>query len=142
MQDYSKEVKEAFAKQYGGRKDLTSGQRLNFQQEVARALLHSEYSSLIPELEQKARCEHDAGMDEWDLVLGDISEAEDISQFVRCQLFPWTLLTNIPTRARDALFDAVYPLLQAIGSYAGCYVTLVAGNSGGDDATEKGFFTA
>jgi hypothetical protein len=48
MQDYSKEVKEAFAKQYGGRKDLTSGQRLNFQQEVARALLHSEYSSLIP----------------------------------------------------------------------------------------------
>jgi hypothetical protein len=96
----------------------------------------------IPELEQKARCEHDAGMDEWDLVLGDISEAEDISQFVRCQLFPWTLLTNIPTRARDALFDAVYPLLQAIGSYAGCYVTLVAGNSGGDDATEKGFFTA
>lgn len=45
------------------------------------------------------------------------------------------------SRARDSLFDAVYPLLQAIGSYAGCYVSLIAGNPGKDD-DDKGFFTA
>jgi len=44
-------------------------------------------------------------------------------------------------RTRDTLFDAVHPLLQAIGSYAGCYVSLIAGSAEKDD-TEKGFFTA
>ena len=43
-------------------------------------------------------------------------------------------------RARDTLFDAVHPLLQAIGSYAGCYVSLIAGSPEKDD--NKGFFTA
>lgn len=43
-------------------------------------------------------------------------------------------------RARDSLFDAVHPLLHAIGSYAGCYISLIAGSpEKGDD---KGFFTA
>ena len=45
------------------------------------------------------------------------------------------------SRARDTLFDAVYPLLEAIGSYAGCYVTLVAGNTEKDDSDNE-FFTA
>ena len=45
------------------------------------------------------------------------------------------------TRARDTLFDAVYPLLEAIGSYAGCYVTLIAGNAGKGN-TDEDFFTA
>lgn len=44
-------------------------------------------------------------------------------------------------RARDSLFDAVFPLLEGIGTYADCYVTLVAGNAGKDDCDE-GFFTA
>ena len=43
-------------------------------------------------------------------------------------------------RARDALFDAVHPLLQAIGSYAGCHVSLIAGSA--ETETDKGFFTA
>ena len=44
------------------------------------------------------------------------------------------------SRARECLFDAVYPLLRAIGLYAGCYVSLIAGNSTGP--TDEGFFTA
>lgn len=83
MHEHPREVKEAFTKQYGDGKNLTSGQRLNFQQDVARDLLHSKHSDLIPELEREAKCKHDAGMDEWDLVLRDISEAEDISLYVR-----------------------------------------------------------
>jgi len=43
-------------------------------------------------------------------------------------------------RARDTLFDAVHPLLQAIGSYVGCYVSLIAGSPETDG--DKGFFTA
>lgn len=45
------------------------------------------------------------------------------------------------SRARETLFDATYPLLQAIGSYAGCYVSLIAGNPAGP-TDDKGFFTA
>lgn len=56
-------------------------------------------------------------------------------------LFPFFLDQYFIARARDTLFDTVYPLLQAIGSYAGCYITLIAGNAG-DDSTENGFFTA
>ena len=52
-----------------------------------------------------------------------------------------TSLTHVSTyRARDSLFDAVHPLLQAIGRYAGCYVSLIAGNAPKD--TDDGFFTA
>ena len=44
-------------------------------------------------------------------------------------------------RAHDTLFDAVHPLLQAIGSYANCYVSLIVGNA--DVAEPDGeFFTA
>lgn len=54
----------------------------------------------------------------------------------------WVPLTHIHIlRARDTLFDAVHPLLQAIGSYAGCYVSLIAGNDGTNE-TDEGFFTA
>lgn len=42
--------------------------------------------------------------------------------------------------ARDSLFEAVHPLIEAIGAYAGCYVSLIAGSPQKDDAS--GFFTA
>jgi hypothetical protein len=44
-------------------------------------------------------------------------------------------------RTRDTLFDAVHPLLQAIGTYAGCYVSMIAGSAEKDDPG-GGFFTA
>lgn len=43
-------------------------------------------------------------------------------------------------RARDTLFNAVHPLLEAIGSYAGCYVSLIVGSP--ETVDNKGFFTA
>ena len=53
----------------------------------------------------------------------------------------WTSLTHdCFDRARNALFDAVHPLLQAIGTYAGCYVSLIAGNP--EKGNDEGFFTA
>ena len=40
----------------------------------------------------------------------------------------------------DSLFEAVHPLIEAIGAYAGCYISLIAGSPPKDDY--KGFFTA
>lgn len=54
--------------------------------------------------------------------------------------FRTSLTHRCSVRARDSLFDAVHPLLQAIGTYAGCYVSLIAGNPEKDD--NEGFFTA
>ena len=56
--------------------------------------------------------------------------------------FSQFLLAHVPvSRARDTLFDAVHPLLEAIGAYAGCHISLIAG-SAGDGGTDEGFFTA
>jgi len=57
-----------------------------------------------------------------------------------CCHFQTSLTHCCLDRARDSLFDAVHPLLQAIGRYAGCYVSLIAGNAEKDD--DNGFFTA
>lgn len=55
--------------------------------------------------------------------------------------FPTPFTHICAYRAHDSLFDAVHPLLQAIGSYAGCYVSLIAGDAGTEVAGDA-FFTA
>lgn len=50
-------------------------------------------------------------------------------------------VNSVTHRAHDTLFDAIHPLLQAIGTYAGCHVSLIAGNAGAD-GTSDSFFTA
>lgn len=131
----------AFVSRHGDGKNLTSAQRMNFRHDVAKALLFNQYSHLVKELDNKSKAQHGVEMDEWNMVLEDISLADDVGQYV----FSFLLLRLVDLcfipRARDTLFDAVYPLLEAIGSYAGCYVSLVAGNAEMDDAGE-GFFTA
>lgn len=79
MQDYPKIVKDAFALQYGDGKGLTSAQRMNNKHEVAKDLLHREYSHLISDLESKAESQNSAEVEEWELVLEDISLARDVT---------------------------------------------------------------
>ena len=142
MRDYPREVNAAFVARHGDGKNLSSVQRLNRRHEAAKAKLFNERSSLITKLESKAKAEHVAEMNEWNMILDDISLADDVGRYV---LFPPLILDFTDgfsiTRARDTLFDAAFPLLQAICSYAGCYVTLIAGNPENDDSGE-GFFTA
>ena len=140
MQDYSDEVNTAFVGQHGDGKDLGRTQRMNLRHDVAKALVSDKYSHLVNELENKAKVQHDAEMDEWKLILNDVSLAENVPQCLVISIHRFVNLHSFP-RARDTLFDAVYPLLEAIGSYAGCYVTLIAGNEGKDD-NDEGFFTA
>ena len=142
MREYPDEVKKAFAKAHGDGKDLEKGQRLKFQNDVAKDLLYGTYSHLVPEIEDAVDEEQDAGMAEWDLALDNISLAEDITQYNLYCLFLVISDKFVITSTRDTLFDAVHPLLQAIGTYAGCHVTLIAGNAAVEGTAEKGFFTA
>ena len=141
MRDYPDEVKTAFSEQYGDSKDLSNAQRMNSQHVVAKSLLYREYAHLLDELGERAKAEHEVGMNEWDMVLGNLSHAENVVQCVYLSLFFYSLTDPcLIFRARESLFDAVYPLLQAIGSYAGCYVSLVAGSP--KNTIDDGFFTA
>ena len=81
MRDYADEVKVAFTAEHGDGKNLSNAQRMNFQHDTAKALLHGKYSHLIGKLEEKTKAEHDTEMEEWELILKDISLAEDP---VRC----------------------------------------------------------
>ena len=99
---------------------------MNVRHDLAKAMLYSQYSHLVNELENKAKNQHKLDTDTWNMVLEDVSLAGDVGKFVF-----YFLLSNFVdlcpiSRAQDTLFDAVYPLLQAIGSYAGCYVSLIA----------------
>jgi hypothetical protein len=144
MRDYPAKVKKAFAAQYGNGNNLSKADRLNFQNSVAKKLLYEENTDLIDELQAKAKAQHTAGKNEWNMILEDISAAENVAQYVFLSSFllPDPVDIYFVCSARDTLFDAVYPLLQAIGTYAGCYVTLVAGNTGKDNSPGDGFLTA
>lgn len=140
MLEYSREVNTAFVSRHSDGKNLSNAQRLNLRYDVAKTLLSNQYSRLVNELENRAKAQHDTEMEEWNLILEDISLADDVSRCVFILFCAPSTYVCICS-ARDTLFDAAYPLLKAIGSYAGCYVTLIAGNADKDDA-DKEFFTA
>ena len=81
MRDYAHEVKAAFAAQYGDGKNLSSAERMNFQHDTAKELLHKKYPHLVSKMEEAAKAQHTTNLNEWDLILKDISLAEDP---VRC----------------------------------------------------------
>ena len=49
---------------------------------MAKALLNGQYSHLINKLDNKAKAQHDAEMDEWNLILDDILLVEDVLQYI------------------------------------------------------------
>ena len=82
MLDYAHEVNTAFVSWHGDGKNFSNTQRLNLRYDMAKALLNGQYSHLINELDNKVKVQHDAEMDEWNLILDDISLAEDVLQYV------------------------------------------------------------
>lgn len=142
MLDHPDLINAVFLHRYGDAKGLTNTQRINERNALAKSLLAGQCSNLVSGLDKKAADQHKATLNQWNLILDDISSAQNVSKYVLPLPFSWVPLTHIYTcRARDTLFDAVHPLLQAIGSYANCYVSLIAGNTETrEDDTE--FFTA
>jgi hypothetical protein len=143
MSDYATDVNAALLTRCPDPSALSAAQKLNMRYDVAKTLLSSEkYSHLTEELDAKAVAQHDIDATEWSLALEDISSAKDVSRCVSLSVnFDSSNLCACMFRARDTLFDAVHPLLQAIGTYAGCYVSLIAGSPAKDDSSD-GFFTA
>ena len=82
MQDYPREVNAAFVARHGDGKNISSGNRLNLRYEIAKALLSHERAGLVNELENKAKAEHIVEMNEWNMILDDISSANDVGQYV------------------------------------------------------------
>lgn len=87
MADYAPQVNAAFVTRYGDGNGMNPGHRMNLRHDVAKALLNKEYSHLIKELDAKAKAQHDAEVEEWNLILDDISLASDVSQYGFSPLF-------------------------------------------------------
>ena len=87
MVDYPLVVTAAFAIEHSEDEDLSSMQRLNFRHDAAKALISSEYSHCVGDLEKKAKAEHDAKINEWNLTLDNIPLANDVDQYVSLFLF-------------------------------------------------------
>ncbi|KAF9777748.1 hypothetical protein BJ322DRAFT_1025590 [Thelephora terrestris] len=122
MLDHADKVDEAVAIRCANCLQLSSCEMMNLRYEVTQSLLQSKDPRFVEQLEQRAAAQHEAALKVWSLALEDVATAEDVSQ------------------AHDTLFDAVHPLLQAIGSYVGCYISLIAGSPEKDN--DEGFFTA
>jgi hypothetical protein len=139
MREFGNEIDAGFSTLYGD-KILTGVERMNLRYDVAKLQLGSKSPSFVEELEKRALAEHKLAVKEWQMLLQDIDSAEDIAQYALPSSHVYIYINFRFSRTRDNLFEAVHPLLQAIGGYAGCYVSLIAGCPPGDD--EEGFFTA
>ena len=87
MRDYADEVKAAFTAKYGDGKNLSNAQRMNNQHAIAKSLLYEKYSHLVSELEEKAKAQNVTGVKEWNMILEDISLAENVAQYVYSLLY-------------------------------------------------------
>jgi len=141
MLDHPETLTSAFVSKYADGKNFTNVEKMNLRNTLAKTLLNTTYSHLKEGLNARAGKQYQADMEEWNLSLPNISSAKDVARYVKFHVPKSPFAHFGIDRARDTLFDAVHPLLQAIGSYAGCYVSLIAGNAEKDD-TDQGFFTA
>lgn len=80
MLDYSEKVDDAFVGRCRDVDSLSNVQKMNLRYDVAKELFNEEYSHLADELKKKADEQHDTELDEWNLILEDISSAPDVSQ--------------------------------------------------------------
>lgn len=87
MLDYSDAVDAVFLQRHGECKYISNAQKLNMRYEVAKALLHQKYSHITGALEKKATEQHKVDLNEWNLVLDDISAAQDVAQCVSSLIF-------------------------------------------------------
>ena len=78
--DHAAEINAVVATRHTNGEKLDSCQLMNLRYKVAQSLLESKDSEFREGLEQKAAAQHEAAKEEWNLILEDISAAEDVSQ--------------------------------------------------------------
>ena len=84
MLEYPDEVSAALVTRRANNTKLSNPQLMNLRNQVAKSLLLSKDSNFTKQLEDRAAAQHELALKEWDLILEDISAAEDVSQ---CALF-------------------------------------------------------
>ena len=135
MQEEPSIVNAAFVSKYGEGRGMEPIEKLNKRNELARQLVTTSYKHLVPGLDARAKATHERELKEWKLELDDIEQAEDVSMYVslphRFIHRPLPLISFYS--ARNSLFSAVHPLLKFIGTYSGCYVTLLVASPGHED---------
>ena len=100
------------------------------------------WQAQVEGLKTRAKEVHQHEMREWGLELDNIEQAQDVHLYVSLHLPPASHLQLIPSySAHNVLFSAVHPLLHFIGSYTGCYVTLLAA-APPPDTEDKPYFAA
>jgi len=84
MLDHADVVDATFLHQHGVGSNFTAIQKVNLRHSLAKSLLSvsGQYSHLKDKLDKMARAQHDVAMDEWNLVLGNISSAGDVALYV------------------------------------------------------------
>ena len=92
MLEYPSEINAAFVSKYADGSGLTSSQKLNLCYDTAKFLLYNRFSLITKELDQRAAAEHKAALDEWSLILKDISAAKDIPQYISFLFLDFTSL--------------------------------------------------
>ena len=92
MLDYPDVVKATFIHRHGNGRNLSAAEKMNLRHAVAKSLLSQKYSHLTSELEKKAVAQHEMEVDQWNLILDDISSAQNIPQYVFCLLYSLSTL--------------------------------------------------
>lgn len=80
MRDYPREVNACFVSHHGDGKNFNNTERMNLLCGIAKTMVSGEHSSLIGELENKAKAEHTLEVDEWNMTLDDISLSLDVNR--------------------------------------------------------------
>lgn len=82
MVDHAAVVDATFLHRHGDARDLNGVQKMNARHDLAKVLLAGQYSHLTSELTKRASDCHDAEVNQWNMVLEDISSAEDVGRYV------------------------------------------------------------
>ena len=82
MFEYPEAVSAYLLHRYGPGNDLTNVEKMNRRYDVAKTLFASKYSHLTNELNSRASDEYKAELQEWSLILDNISSATDVSLYV------------------------------------------------------------
>lgn len=87
MHEQPEIVNDAFAALRKDGESMDRTERMNKRYDVARQLVTTTYKDMVPGLKQRAEEDHQRGLKEWGLELGDIEEAEDVHLYVFCTIF-------------------------------------------------------
>ena len=78
MHEYPVLINAAFKMKYGEGTGMNPIERVNKRNDIARELITTTHTAIVPDLEQRAKETHEQELKEWGLDLDKIGEAKDV----------------------------------------------------------------